>query len=70
MMFRSVISELNSDREEAIKRMSDTIKLAEEQIKAFENKQKPKGRNDITKDNLHNHLLDAQIVRNLCFGYD
>jgi len=62
MAFRSFISEAIPDRESAIERLTSAIKLAEENVKILENGQIPKGRNDITKDNRKNHLLDAKIV--------
>lgn len=62
MLIRSVLSELQSDKDAALDRMTATLKLAEEQLKVLEAGNIPKGRSDITKQNINNYIVDTRTV--------
>jgi len=63
MVFRSIISELASDREVAIDRLNTSIRVSEELVKALDQGMVPKSRaGEINKRNFRNYQLDAKIV--------
>jgi tetratricopeptide (TPR) repeat protein len=61
-VFRSAISELAVHRQEAIKRLNETIALAQEHLKILAQGNLPKGNEHIPMEELPNFALDNKIV--------